>query len=327
MRPGPFDEDSLDLTQGFVELSGKSVQLRLGRQELSFGSGRLVSVRNGPNVRRAFDGAHLNKDFSKGKLRLFVLSQVEIDRHGFDNHYDQDELMWGGYSTWKTCHSNVDLYYIGLHRGSARYAAGVGTEERHSVGTRVFGRKGCWEWNYEAVYQFGHFAGRSISAWTVASVTAYNLKCLPYQPKLALSANVASGDNADPQHLGTFNPLYPNLSYFEEASILAPQNFYNVEAEISLFPNDCLDISFDVNCFWRLRDSDAVYVRGLRPLPGTAAVPGQAVAIVPSLSVDWQPNRHIAYDLSYSHFSAGEVIKRAGGASVDFVKFEINILF
>ena len=31
--------------------------LRIGRQEMSYGSSRLVSVREGPNVRRSFDGA------------------------------------------------------------------------------------------------------------------------------------------------------------------------------------------------------------------------------------------------------------------------------
>src|SRR5204863_6269040 len=36
-----------------------SLTLRVGRQELSLGTQRLVSVREGPNVRQSFDGARL----------------------------------------------------------------------------------------------------------------------------------------------------------------------------------------------------------------------------------------------------------------------------
>lgn len=50
-------KDELDLLQGFGELklplAGGEFMLRAGRQEMSFGSSRLVSVRESPNLRRA----------------------------------------------------------------------------------------------------------------------------------------------------------------------------------------------------------------------------------------------------------------------------------
>src|SRR6185503_474155 len=54
--PRSSDEDRLDLHQGFVDLSFGPVTVRAGRQELAFGSQRLISVRDGPNVRQTFDG-------------------------------------------------------------------------------------------------------------------------------------------------------------------------------------------------------------------------------------------------------------------------------
>jgi hypothetical protein len=52
----PFDLNRLDLVQGFLDVSvpigGDRATLRAGRQEISFGSSRLVGVREGPNVRR-----------------------------------------------------------------------------------------------------------------------------------------------------------------------------------------------------------------------------------------------------------------------------------
>ncbi|MEX0902816.1 MAG: alginate export family protein [Pseudohongiellaceae bacterium] len=98
------------------------------------------------------------------------------------------------------------------------------------------------------------------------------------------------GDPTD-KHLQTFNPLFPNLAYFEEAAIYAPQNFYNIEPEISWIVTPKLGIALDWNFFWRLEDNDAVYVRGLNPVPGTADVEGYFVAHTPSVSIDYQWNR------------------------------------
>ena len=63
--PRPIDEKKLD----FEAASSRSAQraettgwsCRPGRQELNYGSGRLVSVREGPNVRQSFDGAKLKR--------------------------------------------------------------------------------------------------------------------------------------------------------------------------------------------------------------------------------------------------------------------------
>src|SRR5258705_233031 len=58
--PRPIDEKKLDFQSAFLELSSssdsKSIQLRIGRHELEYGSGRLIDVREGPNVRLSFDG-------------------------------------------------------------------------------------------------------------------------------------------------------------------------------------------------------------------------------------------------------------------------------
>src|SRR6266436_10390324 len=59
--PRPTDEDVSDLHQGFfdvkLDLDGKgSLVTRVGRQEMYYGSQRLVSVREAPNIRLSFDG-------------------------------------------------------------------------------------------------------------------------------------------------------------------------------------------------------------------------------------------------------------------------------
>src|SRR5947208_280656 len=59
--PRPTDRDDFDLHQAFFDVRVSwsdvdSLTLRAGRQELAYGSSRLISFREEPNVRRSFDG-------------------------------------------------------------------------------------------------------------------------------------------------------------------------------------------------------------------------------------------------------------------------------
>ena len=71
--PRPIDEKKLDFQSAFLELSSssgsKSIQLRIGRHELEYGSGRLIDVREGPNVRLSFDGDRKSTRLNSSHLR------------------------------------------------------------------------------------------------------------------------------------------------------------------------------------------------------------------------------------------------------------------
>lgn len=328
LAPGPFDKDKAALGQAFFDWRVGGAQWRLGRQEAGLGSARLMGTRDGSNVRRSYDGLRWDKSFDDVDLRLFYLQVVNVDERSFDNSSDGDDAIWGLNSTWSIGEGNADVYYLGSKRHDAVYAQGIDDETRHSAGARLFGSHDGWDWDVEALYQFGDFGEADIRAWTTASVLGYRLSGVRWRPRLALSANVASGDR-DPtdSRLQTFNPLFPNLAYFEEAAIYAPQNFYNIEPEISWMVTPKLGMALDWSFFWRLEENDAVYVRGLNPLPGTAQAGGDFVAHTPSVSIDYQWNRHLSMDLSYSHFFIGEVIRNAGGSDVDFFKLQAEWKF
>jgi Alginate export len=325
---GPLDDNSVDLQQGFADMRIGDVTARIGRQEFSLGSSRLISVREGQNVRRAFDGVRVMLGQDVFDLDAFGFEEVEVDQGGFDDSANEKEKVWGINGNWTLKPTNLDLYYIGLERNEAEYQDSIGDENRHSFGVRVFGKRQAWDWNIEVIYQTGAFADLDINAWTVASVTGYTFHSMAWKPHIALSANVASGDD-DPndKQLNTFNPLYPNLSYFEEAALLAPQNFFNINPSLSFEPHESVKLSFDWNFFWRLSQNDAVYVRGLKPLLPTLGVDGHFVTHALTTNMDWEINRHLGLGLSYSHFFAGEVIDHAGGNDTDYIKAQVNFAF
>src|ERR1700726_2614379 len=73
-----------------------------------------------------------------------------------------------------------------------------------------------WDFDYEALWQFGTFGAANIRAWTVASETGYRLPTAVLKPRFSAKVDISSGDHpkSDPTILGTFDPLFPKGNYF-----------------------------------------------------------------------------------------------------------------
>lgn len=322
----PIEEDELDLQQGFVDFAfdlhpSVRATLRAGRQEMAFGSHRLVSVRDAPNVRRSFDGFRAILLAHDVRADAFVTRPVAPELGVFDDKNDNTQAFWGVYSTLPVepvRGLNADLYYLGFERDSGSFNQGTAREERHSVGTRLWGVSGSWDYNVELVGQVGDFGNDNIRAWTIASDTGLTLRDLPFQPRLGLHADIASGDhNPNDGTLGTFNALFPKLNYLTEAALVAPANIMDIFPTVTLSLTDSLKVTVGSDFIWRESLSDAFYTTPLNAVPGTAAPSGRYVGNQLDFELDWQINRHIRLNAYHVHFFAGETIRNAGGKDVD----------
>ncbi|MBY0263382.1 MAG: alginate export family protein, partial [Phycisphaerales bacterium] len=231
-----IQDDRLDLQQAFADVilgdpKGDSLTLRAGRMEMSFGSSRLVSAREAANVRLNFDGVRGTLRAGEATIDAFLTRPVEQKLGVANDGEADDRTFWGVYVAFpiEKPGINVDVYYFGLRRENARFQVGTATEERHSLGTRVWGVWDGLDYDVEGVIQFGDFGDRDIRAWTVASNIGYTWKAAAWKPRLGLKANIASGDR-DPGdgRLGTFNALFPRQGYFSEINLLAPANVFDV---------------------------------------------------------------------------------------------------
>ena len=189
----PTDVDQFDLQQGFADLKASigqnaSVTFRGGRQEITLGSGRLVDVREGPNIRLSFDGGRLFYESPDLRLDAFGAAPVVPERGVFDDRSIArqpfpGEAFWGVYGVMPVRAVpglHVDLYYLGLIRQNAPFNSGVADERRHTMGTRVWGRAAAWDYDIEGMFQFGDFGSGDIRAWSVASNTGYTLATVSY---------------------------------------------------------------------------------------------------------------------------------------------------
>ena len=290
---------------------------------MSYGSQRLISVRESPNNRRAFDAVRLLTRVGDWGIDAFVSRPVEIDRGVFDDWGLNDTKFWGVYATHLLPFLNgasVDLYYLGLDRPDAELVAGTADEQRHSIGGRFYGTRGAWNYNFEGVFQWGTFGDGDIRAWTLASDTGYTFVNVPGTPRVGLRADVISGDtDRDDEDLGTFNPLFPRGGYFGEISLIGPANLLDLHPILTLQLTENMTLLAEWPFFWRYSTDDGIYANNLEVLRG-ADGSARFVGHEPSIAIEWQIDRHITFAICYSRFFAGEFTKASGpGADVDFV--------
>jgi hypothetical protein len=335
--PSPVDENELKVENAFLDLmfplaKDRRLTVRGGRQEAAYGSGRIVDVREGPNVRRTFDGGRLLLTLPAWRVDLLALRPAEDDPGVFGDGTDRTRALWGIYAAGhpgRLPAGSLDLYYLGYRDEGGRFAQGTAEETRHSLGVRLWGEAGGWDWNGEALWQWGSFGRGEIRAWTVASLIGYTWHDAPLKPRAGLSANVASGDrDPDDPDLQTFNPLFPRGNYFSELALLGPRNFWNFAPSLVLHPADGVSLTTDLNFFWRLRTADGIYAPSGRLLRQGIGTDERFVGSTLSLTAEWQVNRHLALTAIYSHFFPGDFIRATGSAEdIDFHEFTATFRF
>lgn len=332
-----------------------SLLVRLGRQELAYGDDRLIDIREGPNVRQSFDAARLSLQNPGYKVDALFARAVATNRGVLDDGYDlQQAQIWGLYSTislpfLRRPHSSdlpaLDLYYLGYDRQNGTFDQSArsglttpapGHETRHSLGGRLHGTvfplgegalTGEFHYDVEGVYQFGRFGDTDISAYEASLDIGYYFKALPFGPNLSLRVDVASGDaDARDHRLETFNPLFPKGIYFSEPSFIGPENLIAFHPVVDWHLHKAVGLMTTVIAYWRQDTGDGVYTfSGAPALPGSPVptmpaggrVPGgsRSVGTEADAWLEWGINRHLTFDLSYSHFFAGTYARDAAALS------------
>jgi hypothetical protein len=326
-----IDESKLFFEEAFADITlskepGDQLVLRLGRQEFELGDGRLVDVREGPNVRQTFDGASLNWKASSWNIHGFALKPVLNGTGVFDAPPDHGSTFLGVYAVHpapKIQGGNIDLYYLGIARKDAAFDIGSADELRHTVGVRLSGSRGGWSYDSEAAFQGGGFGTRNIRAWGTGHDTSYTFRSIRLRPRIGASALVASGNHGNSKSdFGTLNPLFPTGYYFGQGgiSLLGPSNLMAVGPKIALQFTKSLSLVADDNVFWRTSLQDGIYGLGVILLVSGQGNSERYVGSQPSFGVYWKATRHLSVSAAYAHFSVGSFLMKASprGRDVDY---------
>ncbi|MEM1213356.1 MAG: alginate export family protein [Planctomycetota bacterium] len=342
---GPFDEDPLRVQQAYVTLvldgsdassttqpDGGASTLSVGRQELRFGTQRLISNRAGPNVRRAFDAVRVTVPREAWVFDALLARPVEVDPEPLRDWGDGDEALWGLYATRDADVGNAggsvfDLYYLGFYNADAVFDTVAGQEVRHTLGARARGVVHGLAVEAEAAVQLGSIDGDAIFAYTLA-LDATAAMGRPTDA-VGLRFSLASGDHdADDDQLNTFNPLYPRGSYFGESAIVGPYNLIHLQpyVETELLPGLTLEAGWSV--FWRLSEDDGFYNPGGGVIRSGLSIDDRFIGSELSLVVSYPLHPNAEVSAGYARFFAGDFIEATGESQdVDFFQATVELNF
>jgi len=332
--PAPVDEDQLAVQNLFAEVNllkndHHTLAFRVGRQEMNYGSGRLISVREGTTVRQYFTGAKAMYTSGRFAVDAFVMEADEVNPGVFDNRPSHQANLWGAYANLNIAGGgNFDFYYLGSRRDNAEFEEGSAKEMRHTVATRYWKSGGGFIYNLEAAYQFGEFGEGNINAWTAAIDIGYTFEQLKFKPSLNLRNDYISGDQkAGDGNLQTFNPLYPKGGYFGFNPLIGPSNLIDLHPYLVMTMSEKLSLQADVVLNWRYAKGDGIY-RPSGNFNTAGSVSDQRfIGTAYLLSADYRFNSMLSASVGGQYFKVGSFIKDIVNPAADSRFFNIQISY
>ncbi len=302
------DSSDVKLLQSYIEADnffGTPLRVRLGRQIMNFGKGWLVSEYHSTLTAQSFDGIRVTYDENDftvdawwSKLAESFSSDDDIDFYG----------IYGTYAGYESV--SASLYWMFLRdasplndtnfspagewfedlRGLDDYSA----TELHTIGTRLFGGWGAFDFDWELAYQFGDAGQQGFGFKPVGGIygddgaefgsfgtdfeAGYTFDTR-FSPRVYLGGAWYEGeDNRDISLLEFLNPFYrPEASVsfnrlfahtsgkysFILDSGQTLTNFQAVRLGLELQPTEKTELAFELEQFW----VDEVFDRPASQLP------------------------------------------------------------
>ncbi|MEZ6096808.1 MAG: alginate export family protein [Pirellulaceae bacterium] len=330
--PRPIEVNRADMLNLFVDArllahGDESLTARVGRQELLFGSQRVISPLDWANTRRSFEGIRVMKKSKDLSIDGFWTNPIRVDPTRFDSP-DRDQEFMGLYTSY-TGQKDVTTDFYAL-----RYLNGRGTNnfEANTIGMRQQGSLGNQLWDIEGAYQFGeNNDGSDRAAGMVTLGMGRSLKSHSWTPALWLYYDWASGTNDLGQGNG-YDHLFPLAhKYNGFMDLFGRRNLEDVNLQLSMAPSKKLKLLAWYHYFFLENKNDSPYTVVMTPFNGTNA-PGSAdlgheIDLLATYSISTRQNLL----LGYSHFFTGDYYRTTTGVpsqnDADFFYTQWSISF
>lgn len=327
------EQQATDLYEGYVDLRwiwDLPLEVRLGRQAMTYGRERLVGPLDFSNFGRTFDAYRFRFTMGAFVTDVFSAKLVETNAPAADTtlrYSDQDRNFSGLYISREGERvERADVYW--LRDIDKTHPVSPGEIARHTIGglARVhlpesFAVEG------EYAYQTGGAGSQfDIAAQMLTLELLYSRSDL-HDLKLVGGFDWASGDG-DPtdDELGTFNQLFPTgHAHLGFIDYVGRQNIQDFRGQASVKHANGSTVLVAYHWFQLDQAADAWFnaagnvneagVRGFGPDPGRDARQlGSEIDIVFKLGGFIDP---AGIEAGYSHFFAGEVVRADGGPDDD----------
>jgi hypothetical protein len=324
IAPLPIDNNYSDIQNLFVDVAticidGSPVWVRYGRQELLYGSQRLISPLDWANTRRTFQGGKVfwkNDDFS---FDAFCVQPMFVYPGRLDAP-DNTQLFTGAWGTWRPVkdHQVVDLYYLNLDRDAPVFTGSngfVGPGNINTFGSRYAGDYCNVLWDFEGMLQFGTYSNQKLFAGAYTASAGYVFSEVPMKPQFWLCYDWASGE----QHPGfggtrsTFQQLFPfGHYYFGFIDVVGRQNINDLNQQFTFYPTNWITCVAQNHTFWLDSASDALYnSAGAAIRRDPSGRSGSNVGDEIDFYVNFHLDNHQDILVGWSHLFAGSYLKSA----------------
>ncbi len=301
--------DNVDLHQGFVEL-GEGRTLRIGRQEVTLGSQRLVGSFGWSNNGRAFDGVRLLAPTASGMFDIYALKAVEGATTATD-----DTNLYGLVYNWSSSRILKPSLYVLFKDADA---TGVDKTKIYTFGniTKLNFDNGL-SLDWEVDIQSGDTGGQDHDAlaWHIGMKYAF-----PGASKLWIGSeyNFASGDD-DATKSKTFDQLYPtNHGKYGFIDYQGWKNMKNLRLSIGGDLGRGVSTQLDYHKFKLDESTDSWYkASGAANMTDATGAAGTDVGSELDLTLKYTCPKGYKFQAGYSRFFTGDFIDNINGASSD----------
>ena len=332
-----IDRNRWDLQNYFVDLKilerdDKPVWLRVGRQELLFGSQRLVSPLDWGNTRRNFEGIRIKSPGTDWDLDAWLTNPVNTATPGtgggigpnlgvnylgnrFDSA-DHDIIFGGGWATYKGIKDHTFDTFLLWSQYNSVFPGGTGYPlgNRFTYGHRwlgtfnVDGGDRAYLTDIEGGYQFGNDHGQSVQAGYVTTGFGHQWKAVPWKPTLWGFYDYASGDgNSKDGVNNTFFQYYGLVhAYLGLIDNIARQNISDINWRLQLQPTPKLNLQVAQHFFQLANSNDTLYSVTGSPVGSTGF--GSNVGNELDLLASYTVNQNLSIEAGYFEFWYGNYI-------------------
>ncbi|MFO0807384.1 MAG: alginate export family protein [Gemmataceae bacterium] len=337
LDPRAIDINRADFLNLFGEMkvygsSDGSAYLRVGRQELLYGSQRLISTLDWANTRRTFQGIKGYYTSKEWDFDLFWVQPVAINRDHLDS-VDNNKNFFGAWATRKLEDGqSLDFYYLYLDDTNPT-AVGVGGVKGgqfvHTLGTRYFGKYDNWRIDFEPMLQLGSASNQNKVAASIPIGVGYEAAEKSWKPQAWVYYDWASGDSNPGQgnNNSTFNQLFPfGHYYYGYLDLVGRQNIHDVYGQVAFFPENWLTCLIQYHNFWLANERDALYnAAGAPTRRDPTGNAGRYVGNEIDLFMSAQLTTHTNFGIGYSKlFSGGFIAKTGPDVSPELFYMQVN---
>jgi len=335
LPPAPIDQVRPTMLNLFFdlkvfELDDNPIYIRGGRQELLYGSERLISPLDWANTQRTFQGVKGFWHTDQLDIDAFWVQPVILNLADYHDGGDGKQNFEGLWTTYRPEKGQVvDLYYLNLDNTNKVAKGEYGDVDGFNVstfGTRYAGDSHNFLWDGEGMFQFGSWANQVTAAGAATVGGGYHRADVPMDPTFWVYFDWAQGD----PHPGvgsvhrTFNQLFPfGHYYFGGIDLVGRQNIDDLNFHFYFWPTKWMVAGVQYHILHLDSPKDSLYNSAGAPILGTTlagpakAVNGEATSVGEELTfyTNFHLSAHQDIWVQYCKLYAGDFLTENGRGS------------